>query len=146
VNEVMSSNAKILIVEDNADDAELLGRAFSKAGEEVALHFVRNGQEALDYLKGTNAFADRNVYPVPTLLLLDLRLPKIDGFEVIRWVRQEAGLRDLKIVVLSASGDRGDIARAHGLGVNAYHVKPTDANAWAGMLEGLRTYWVEQTR
>ena len=142
-NVTMQIGPIVLAVEDNPDDVVLLRRAFGKAAREVALHFARDGQEALDYLKGVDPFVDRKMYPLPTLLLLDLKLPRIDGFEVMEWVRNQSELAGLKIVVLSSSGEPSDRARAKELGANAYHVKPNDPNAWAGMLEGLRMYWVE---
>ena len=140
----MVTDAKVLVVEDNPDDVVLLQRAFSKAGADVRLDFVRDGQEALNYLKGVDHFAERERYPMPTLLLLDLKMPRIDGFGVIEWVRQQSQLEKLIIVVLSSSNERSDVTRAHELGANAYHVKPSDPNAWAGMLEGLRMYWVDR--
>lgn len=140
----MPGDLKVLVVEDNPNDVFLLERAFSKGGPEVPLHFARDGQEALNYLKGVDRFADRKLYPLPTLLVLDLKLPGIDGFDIIKWVRKESELRDLRIVVLSSSNEPSDISRAHELGANAYHVKPNDPNALIGMVEGLKTYWVDR--
>ncbi|SRR6266481_4963554 len=141
---IMAGELKVLVVEDSPNDVLLLQRAFSKGGPEVPLHFVRDGREALDYLNGVDRFADRNLYPLPTLLVLDLKLPGIDGFDIIKWVRKESKLRDLRIVVLSSSNEPSDISRAHELGANAYHVKPNDPNALIGMVEGLKTYWVDR--
>jgi len=140
----MPGDLKVLVVEDNPNDVVLLKRAFSKGGPEVPLQFARDGQEALNYLKGVNHFADRTTYPLPTLLVVDLKLSGIDGFDIIKWVRNESGLRDLRIVVLSSSNEPSDISRAHELGANAYHVKPNDPNALIGMVEGLRSYWVDR--
>jgi CheY-like chemotaxis protein len=140
----MAAKLQVLVVEDDPNDVLLLKRAFSKGGPEMPLQFARDGQEALDYLKGVDRFADRNLYPLPTLLVVDLKLPGIDGFEIIRWVRKESELRDLRIVVLSSSNEPSDISRAHHLGANAYHVKPNDPNALVGMVEGLKTYWADR--
>ncbi len=140
----MPGDLKVLVVEDNPNDVVLLKRAFSKGGPEVPLQFARDGQEALNYLKGVHQFADRNMYPLPTLLVVDLKLPGIDGFDIIKWVRNQPELRDLRIVVLSSSNEPSDISRAHELGANAYHVKPNDPNALIGMVEGLRSYWVDR--
>ena len=85
----MTGGLKVLVVEDSPNDVFLLQRAFSKTGPEAPLHFARDGQEALDYLKGVDRFADRNLYPLPTLLVVDLKLPGIDGFDIIQWVRKE---------------------------------------------------------
>jgi len=141
---IMAGELKVLVVEDSPNDVLLLQRAFSKGGPEVPLHFVRDGREALDYLNGVDRFADRNLYPLPTLLVVDLKLPGIDGFDIIKWVRKESELRDLRIVVLSSSNEPSDISRAHELGANAYHVKPNDPNAFIGMVEGLRAYWANR--
>jgi len=86
---IMAGELKVLVVEDSPNDVLLLQRAFSKGGPEVPLHFVRDGREALDYLNGVDRFADRNLYPLPTLLVLDLKLPGIDGFDIIKWVRKD---------------------------------------------------------
>src|SRR6266404_5449135 len=143
-NFIMACDLKVLVVEDNPSDVALLERAFSKGGPEVPLHFARDGQEALNYLKGVDRFADRSLYPLPTLLVVDLKLPEIDGFDIIQKVRKDSELRNLRIVVLSSSSEPSDISRAHDLGANAYHVKPNDPNALVGMVEGLRTYWVDR--
>ena len=140
----MADDLRVLVVEDSPNDVLLLQRAFSKGGPDVPLHFARDGQEALDYLGGANHFVDRNLYPLPTLLLVDLKLPGIDGFDIIKWVRKQPGFNDLRIVVLSSSNEPSDISRAHELGANAYHVKPNDPNAFIGMVEGLRTYWAKK--
>ncbi len=140
----MAGDLKVLVVEDNPDDVTLLERAFSKGGPDVPLHFARDGKEALDYLKGVDRFVDRKLYPLPTLLVLDLKMPGIDGFDIIQWVRKNPALKDLRIVVLSSSSEPSDVSRAHELGANAYHVKPHDPNALVGMVEGLRAYWVDR--
>jgi CheY-like chemotaxis protein len=140
----MRDQLKVLVVEDNPDDILMLKRAFSRGGPKVALRFAHSGQEGLHYLQGVERFADRTLYPLPTLLVLDLKMPGVDGFNIIQWVRQQSEWRDLPIVVLSSSGDPKDMSRAHDLGANAYHVKPNDANALVGMVEGLQMYWGEK--
>jgi CheY-like chemotaxis protein len=140
----MPNGLKILVIDDNGDDALILQRAFNQIAPEIGLHFARTGIEAIDYLKGVDRFADRHQYPLPSLLVLDLKMPGMNGFEVIQWVRKESEIREIPIVVLSCSNQAGDIARAHELGANAYHVKPSDAYALLGMVEGLKTYWIDK--
>ena len=120
----MSKSGHILVAEDDPTDAYFFQRAFSCAGIPVALHFVRDGQEALDYLQGQGQFADRTSYPLPQLVLLDLKMPRLDGFDVLKWVRKQPGLNGLQIVIFSSSDEPGDINRAYGLGANWYLVKP----------------------
>jgi CheY-like chemotaxis protein len=140
----MGEGLRVLVVEDHPDDILILRRAFSKGAPGVPLHFAQSGDEALAYLKGLDRFADRTLHPLPTLLLLDLKLPGIDGFDVIQWVRNESAFRDIPIVVLTSSGQPSDVSRARQMGANAYHVKPNDANALIGMVEGLRMYWSDK--
>src|SRR5437667_1443652 len=99
----------LLVAEDNAHDIFLLKRAFIKAGVDVPMHIVNDGQEAVDYLLGAGRFADRKEYPLPTLLVIDLKMPRLTGFDVIRWVREHDGLRRLPILVLSSSGLGKDV-------------------------------------
>jgi CheY-like chemotaxis protein len=140
----MTHGLNILLIDDNPDDAIIFQRAFAKTPSKVQLHLACSGLEALDYIRGVDRFANRALYPLPALLVLDLNMPGIDGFNVIQWVRKESQLREIPIVVLSSSTHAKDISRAHRLGANAYHVKPNDVNALVGMVEGLKTYWVDQ--
>lgn len=113
----------ILHVEDDANDAFFLRRAFAKARLPVALHQVADGQEAIDYLSGAGAFADRGRFPVPTLVLLDLKLPALSGFDVLFWIRQSPALRDLRVFILTSSDHHEDSARALKLGAERYIIK-----------------------
>jgi CheY-like chemotaxis protein len=140
----MSEVFRVLIVDDNGDDIVMLQRAFAKGTPQVPLQVARSGKQALEYLKGAGEFADRTAFPLPRLMILDLKMPGIDGFEIISWVRNESDCRELPIVILSSSNDPTDMGRAHKLGANAYHIKPNDPNALVGMVEGLRAYWVDQ--
>src|SRR5947208_11973317 len=114
----------ILVAEDDADDAFFLQRAFKKLGIPTSLKFVHDGQEAIDYLHGDAQFADRLRYPLPDLLLLDLKMPRLTGFEVLGWVRKQHNLRRLPVVIFSSSGELTDINRAYDLGANSYLIKP----------------------
>ena len=130
------------MAEDQTNDAFILERAFKKTGAKATLHFVRDGQEAIDYLEGEELFSDRNAYPLPTLLLLDLKMPRMDGFDVLEWVRSQKSLRRLLVVVFSSSEEIGDINRAYDLGANSYLVKPADFDELLKLAEDLGRYWL----
>src|SRR5207249_4077899 len=108
----------ILLAEDNADDVLLIQRAFQKAGLRQALQVVQDGGQAIDYLSGNGIYADRDKYPLPYLLLLDLKMPGTDGFEVLQWARSDPNIKRLLIVVLTASNLQEDVDRAYDLGAN----------------------------
>src|SRR4051812_49319470 len=114
----------ILVAEDETADAFFLKRAFAKAGVPTTLQFVRDGQEAIEYLAGEGEFANRLVHPLPHLLLLDLKMPRMDGFQVVGWVRQQPLLKRLPVIIFSSSDQEHDINRAYDLGANSYLVKP----------------------
>src|SRR5882762_10353741 len=112
----MPDHAVILIAEDSEDDIVLIRRAFEKAKVLNPLHFVRDGAEAMAYLKGEGKYANRAEFPLPELLLLDLKMPRVDGFDVLRWIRQQPGLSTLRVVVLTSSEDIRDVNVAYRLG------------------------------
>jgi len=133
---------RILVAEDQMNDAFILERAFQRSGSKATLHFVRDGQEAVDYLEGQDGFSDRDTYPLPTLLLLDLKMPRLNGFDVLEWVRRQKPLRRLLVVVFSSSEEIGDINRAYDLGANSYMVKPNDFDELLKLAEELGRYWL----
>jgi CheY-like chemotaxis protein len=135
----------VLVVEDDSYDVALVRLAFARSGSEVPLHFIHTAEEALRYLEGEADFADRERFPFPALLLLDLKFPAMSGFELIEWVRSDPQLRTLPIIVLSSSRDPADSIRAYALGANAYHVKPADLNALIGMVQGVQRLWLGRT-
>ncbi|HWH68561.1 MAG TPA: response regulator [Candidatus Sulfotelmatobacter sp.] len=116
----------ILVAEDDPDDLFLLMRALVKSGITIPAHFVHDGREVIDYLLGEPPYQDRTAYPLPSLLLLDLMMPRLNGFEVLTWLQLQPGLRRLPVVVLSGSDRQPDIDRAHALGASVYVVKPQD--------------------
>jgi CheY-like chemotaxis protein len=132
----------ILVAEDNATDALMVRRAFAKASVQGTLEVVDDGDKAVGYLSGVGAFSDRARYPLPVLLLLDLKLPRRSGLEVLEWLRQQPGLRRLPVVVLTSSEENADIRRAYDLGANSYLVKPVDFDALLEMVKGLGMYWL----
>jgi DNA-binding response OmpR family regulator len=116
----------ILLVEDNEDDVFAMQRALRKAQVSHPLQVVNDGQKALDYLSGTGNYADRNYYPLPSLVFLDLKLPYIHGFEVLAWIREQAKLHGVMVIVLSSSDEESDRVRAQELGAHSYMVKPPE--------------------
>ena len=117
------SSSLILHVEDDESDALLLDRALKRAGLGVKVYRVENGQEAIAYLDGAGKFADRATYPLPGLVLLDIKMPGLHGFEVLKWIRQAPRFAHLPVVMLSSSDEAGDIQEARRLGANCYLVK-----------------------
>ena len=138
----MDTPLRILVAEDELGDVLLLQRAFTKAGVKAPVHIAGNGQEVLDYLQGNPPFDDPVAYPLPTLLLLDLRLPLVDGFEVMRWIRNHPAFRHLVVVVLSSSDRPEDISLAYELGANSYVVKPDDPKELVKVVDRLQRYWL----
>ena len=114
----------ILLAEDDPNDVFFMQRAFARAGADFPLRVVGNGQEAVDYLSGTGKFGDRAEFPLPSLVLLDLKMPYMSGFEVLTWIRMHSLLKDLAVIVLTSSAEERDRQRAAELGTKAYFVKP----------------------
>jgi CheY-like chemotaxis protein len=138
----MNSEPPVLLVEDNIDDVVLIERAFDKARIANPLRSVGDGDEAVAYLAGQGAYSDRHAHPLPVLLLLDLKLPRRGGLEVLAWLRREPSLRRLPVVVLTSSREGADVNRAYELGVNSYLVKPVAFDALLDMMETLNLYWL----
>ena len=132
----------ILLVEDNEDDALLIQRAFRRIGSVHPMRRLSDGEQALAYLAGEGAYADREAHPLPDLILLDLKLPRRSGFEVLEWLRGQPGLRRLPVVVLTSSRESRDVDRAADLGANSYLVKPVDFDALQEMVRALGLYWL----
>jgi CheY-like chemotaxis protein len=137
----METPLRILVAEDEMGDVLLLQRAFDKAQVRTPVHFARDGREVMDYLEGNPPFQNPVLHPLPTLLLLDLNLPFIDGFQVLEWVRLQPGLRHMIVVVFTNSEQQEDISRAYSLGANSYVVKPQDPNQLVQVVEHLQNYW-----
>jgi CheY-like chemotaxis protein len=119
-------------------------RAFEKASLTNPVQFVRDGEEAIQYLRGTEKFANRSEYPLPVLVLLDLKLPRIDGFAVLAWIRQQEGFRNLPIIVLTTSNQLRDVNRAYHLGANSFLVKEIDFQGTVDLVKILREYWLNK--
>ncbi len=131
-----------MYVEDEETDIFFMQRAFAKEGLETALRTVKEGQEAINYLSGTGEFAERSRYPVPALVLLDLNLPAISGFEVLRWIRAHPVHKQMPVVVFSSSPRNEDRAKATGLGANDYVQKPRSGALWPAIVRLLKSRWL----
>lgn len=138
----MIDESTILLADDNPDDALLMKLAFRKAGIINPIQVVKDGTEAIEYLKGEGAYSNRKRFPFPSLLLLDLKMPRLSGFEVLSWIRAQPGLKRLVVIVLTHSNESPDINRAHDLGANSYLVKPSNFNSFVEMVKSLRSYWL----
>jgi CheY-like chemotaxis protein len=142
----MADTALILLAEDRDDDVILIRRAFKKANILNPLHVVGDGEEAIAYLKGEGQYANRAEYPLPDLLLLDLKMPRQSGFEVLSWIRQEPHLSGLRVVVLTSSDEIRDVNRAYQLGANSFLVKPVDFEQFVSVLHAIQGYWLWMSR
>lgn len=138
----MASDRPILLVEDNPDDEALTLRAFAKHRIPNQIVVARDGVEALDYLFGSGLYADRDAGELPAVVLLDLKLPRIDGLEVLRRIRADARTALLPVVVLTTSREAQDIHEAYSLGANSYIRKPVDFEQFLLAVGQLGTYWL----
>lgn len=134
---------RVLIAEDDPSDIFLLKRAFALAQVPATLHFVRDGQEAIDYLEGDAGYKDRSAHPLPDLLLLDLKMPKLNGFDVLHWLRRQPGLKRLLVTVLTSSDQPDDINRAYDLGANSYLLKPHNSSDLSDLVAQVKRYWLD---
>jgi len=138
----MDNRAHILLVEDNRMDVELTQDAFRDAKLVNTIQVASNGQEALDYLFGRKQYADRDAYPMPNLVLLDLKLPGIDGFEVLRQIKSTPILKRLPVVILTSSKEEGDRALSYDHGANSYLVKPVSFDGFMDVVRKIEGYWL----
>ncbi|HEY9250624.1 MAG TPA: response regulator [Rariglobus sp.] len=138
-------NPVILIVDDSENDALLMRVGFKRAGFSQPLHFAIDGDDAIAYLQGAGDYADRARFPLPTVVLMDLNMPRKDGFETLQWIRGVPALRGLNVNILSASSRPEDIVRAYDLGANAYLLKP---GTFDGLVEIARVLllWLRTTQ
>ncbi len=137
-----SVHPNILLVEDDPNDVLLIKRAFRKIKFSHSIQVVEDGEEAVAYLAGQSLYMDRERYPLPSLILLDIKLPRKSGFEVLDWLRKQPALKRLPVVVVTSSRDSIDINRAYDLYANSYLVKPFNFNDWLEMVEALNIYWL----
>ena len=137
------SGAEILLVEDNTADVEMALFALAQNHISSQIHVVRDGAEALDYLFGAGAYRGRRMEHGPKLVLLDLKLPKIDGLEVLRQIKADSRTKRVPVVVLTTSNDERDLDQAYALGANSYLVKPIDFEQFTDAVRSLGIYWLQ---
>lgn len=135
-------NKTVLLVEDDPNDARLVQRAFSRAASPISVLRLQNGDEAVSYLRGDPPFDNRALHPMPGLLLLDIKLPRRSGFEVLQWIRTQANpLRRMPIVMLTSSTHSSDVNRAYDLGANSYMCKPESTERLNEAVSMFASYW-----
>lgn len=137
-----SQGPTILLVEDDPNDVFFLQYAFETVGIGNPLQVVQDGQKAIEYLDGTGCFADRAKFPLPILVLLDLKLPVKMGLEVLRWIETQPSLANLLVVILTSSSDTDDIEQAYRLGARSYLVKPVSLEKRVEMARMIKNYWL----
>lgn len=137
----MARLLNFLVAEDDENDRFFLSRAFLDAKAHGALMFVADGEEAVDYLGGSGKFAERARFPYPDVLVLDLKMPRLDGFEVLRWMRSRSACRCIPVIVLSGSNRQEDVRRAFELGANSYLKKPCNSGQLVELASNIAAYW-----
>lgn len=136
------NEVEILLVEDNPSDAELIIRALRKVNLANHLIHVKDGEEALDFIFATGMFAGREKQHVPKVILLDIKMPKVDGIEVLRQIKANSDTKRIPVVIMTSSKEEQDIIRSYELGVNSFVVKPVEFNSFAKAVSELGLYWV----
>ena len=134
--------APIILVEDNDDEVVLLRRALTISGSTAPLVVVQDGLEAIAYLSGEGRYSNRLEHPYPQLMVLDLKLPRLSGLGVLKWIREQPGVRRLPVIVLTSSNEESDVVNAYDLGANSYLVKPTDLGTLQELAALVHRYWV----
>jgi CheY-like chemotaxis protein len=137
INEV-----EILLVEDNPNDVELTLRALKKRNLANKVHVVKDGAEALEFIFGTGTYAERDINQIPKVILLDLKLPKVDGLEVLRKVKSDERTKVIPVVVLTSSKEESDLVESYRLGANSYITKPVDFDKFAQTVSEMGLYWL----
>ena len=138
----MPERLVILLVEDSEDDITIIRKAFERAGVRNPLFVVKDGEAAVAYLSGTGKYSVRDEYPLPALILLDLKLPGMDGFEVLRWIRETPGLSSLRVIVLTSSENIRDVNAAYQLGANSFMVKEMDFQNSVELARLITDFWL----
>jgi CheY-like chemotaxis protein len=139
----VKSNGSFLVAEDDENDVFFLRRAFQQAKIENPLHVVGDGQEAIEYLSGEGKFSDRSLYPLPHLFILDLKMPRKTGLDVLEWLHEQPELRCLPVLVLSSSAQRTDIEKAYELGANGFVVKPATLEKRVELAKLIGAFWLD---
>ncbi|HYE98289.1 MAG TPA: response regulator [Planctomycetota bacterium] len=142
----MSDPGLLLMVEDNPDEVDLMREALQEAGITIPMRVLGNGEEAIQYLSGQGKFEDRERHPLPTLIILDLKLPLRSGLEVLQWVKTHPELRGIPVVIFTSSSEAKDLKRSYELGVNSYLVKPQQFTVLVELVRALGNYWLGYNR
>jgi CheY-like chemotaxis protein len=135
----------VLHVDDDPNDTALLQAASRKAQVEFEIQNVEDGEQAIAYLSGSGRFTDRARFPIPVLILLDLKMPRATGFEILRWIRSQPRLKDIQVIVLSGSELKDDIQGAYTAGANSYLVKPIGFDALVSLVRSINAVWLSAT-
>jgi CheY-like chemotaxis protein len=133
----------VLYVEDDDNDVFFMRRAWTKVDVPNPLHVVTDGEEALHYLSGDGPYANSVDYPMPSLILLDLKLPRVSGMDVLRWIRSQPALIGLRVIVFSSSKEWLDFKGAYALRIETYVAKPTSFHEWVAMVGALKVHWLK---
>jgi CheY-like chemotaxis protein len=142
----VTQNATVLLAEDDSEDVFLTHRAFKRARLANPLQVVRDGEQALAYLQGDPPYDDRTQYPLPILVLLDLNMPKIDGFQVLEWIKKQPSFSTIPVAILTTSDHDPHVMRAFHLGADSYLMKPPDAEALLALVQRIHAYWLIVTQ
>src|SRR5882672_8680094 len=142
----MANKLPILVVDDSEDDVFFLCRAFEKAGLKHPIIHVSDGEEAVDYLSGENGFTDRSRYPLPSLMLLDIKMPKLNGFDVLEWLLTRKDFKELLVVMFSSSFQGEDVEKARVLGATDYLTKPTGSEGFDQVVQTIASKWLGRQR
>jgi CheY-like chemotaxis protein len=143
ITEMAKDRPTLLIVEDNADDIFFIERIFKQIGARCELKFAHDGMEAIDYLSGKGPFKDRAKHPMPTIILMDLKMPRKNGFVVLEWMHQQPEITLIPTIVVTSSTLQEDVTRAYRLGANAVMNKPVDKDSLLQMLKSFHIYWTD---
>jgi CheY-like chemotaxis protein len=133
----------ILLVEDSEDDAFFIIRAFKNAGMLAPVSHVEDGNQAVEYISGRGLYADRAQFPMPPLILLDIKMPFMSGFEVLRWIREQSSFPNVPVVMCTSSNQDCDIEKAYALGANAYLMKPNHGEDYSDLASLIKRFWLE---
>lgn len=133
-----------MLVDDDSNDIVLMQHAFASVGLKNPVAILRDGEEAIRYLEGAGEFCDRTRHPIPCMMLIDFKMPKLDGIEVTRWVRDHPLFKKLIVIMISSSGLHPDIECAYEAGVNCYVTKPHDLDERINLIRGLKNWWLDR--